>query len=83
MKWFLLLLWDPVKALDLETEGRIAYAKIGGLFSFLALYALAWYEALSGSGALPWVKWTILWASIFGLLGLRAWFAYKSKDTSG
>lgn len=80
MKWLLFLLWDPVKALDLETNGKVAYGKVGGLFSFLALYALAWYEALRGEGSLSWTKWTILWASIFGLLGLRAWFAYRMKE---
>lgn len=79
MKWIILLLWNPVEALDLiGPNGKVAYAKVGGLFSFLALYALAWYEVLHrADGSLDWVKWTILWASIFGILGLRTWFSSK------
>jgi hypothetical protein len=79
MKFLWLLFWDPAKALDLYgPNGKIAHSKVLGLFAFLTLYPLAWYEvAHRSNGALDWVKWSILFAAPFGLIGLRTWFASK------
>lgn len=79
MKFLFLLFWDPVVALDMrDPSGKTAYSKVMGLFAFLSLYSLAWYEALhQAEGALDWVKWSILFAAPFGVIGLRTWFTSK------
>lgn len=79
MNWYFQILLDPVRALDLaDPEGKPSHSKVVGLFAFLALYALAWYEVLhTPRGSLDWVKWSLLFAAPFGVIGLRTWFTVK------
>lgn len=71
MRWLLLLLWDPVEALDLAgPDGKVDHGKIIGFWTFgtilavLVLYVFGWGELLPLghtialiSTAYGWVGW--------------------------
>lgn len=78
MKWFFLLLWDPVTALDLHAcDGKIDHGKIIGFTCFLLMYGLIPY------GLLPSVGHTIaLLSAGFGWAGWRAFLAAKTVMSS-
>jgi hypothetical protein len=54
MKWLLLLLWDPVQALDLaDATGGIDHGKIIGLFTFLTVFSALLLYVLNRGNLLP------------------------------
>ena len=76
------LFWNPVWALDMmdPTTRRPAYSKVLGLFAFMALFFLAMVEIfLPDTRPLSAVKWSLIFAAPFGVLGLRTWFANKKE----
>ena len=79
MKWILLLLWDPIEALDLKDRrnGAVDHGKVVGLFGFLSFYLLIFL------GKLPSVWHTIaLLSAVFGWAGWRAFLSSRHTPST-
>lgn len=69
MRWLLLLLYDPATALDLwdmSRKDKLDHSKVVGIFAFMSLYAVGWYQLLVLERPMTTAEWIILGTLSFG-----------------
>lgn len=78
MKWFLLILWDPLRALDLrDRDGNPDHSKVAGFFGFLAIYLTIFLDKLPPLGHT-----VALLSVIFGWVGWRTFLKSRTVTAS-
>lgn len=83
MKWLLLLLWNPVAALDLNAKGGgVDHGKIVGFFSFVILLSVVLIYVLGKGELIPLGHTIALISASFGWAGWRAFLASKAATAT-
>jgi len=78
VRWIILLLWDPIEALDLaDKQGRPDHGKVIGLVGFVALYLLILLRREVTLG-----QFIVLGSIIFGWASWRTFLASKAATAT-
>lgn len=79
MKWLLLLLWDPVEALDLKgPDGRPDHSKIIGFWTFGTILAVLGLWVIGMGELLPLGHTIALISTAYGWIGWRTFLKSKT-----
>jgi hypothetical protein len=82
MKWLLLLLWNPVEALDLrDKSGAVDHGKIVGFFSFMTILCVLFLYVIDKGRLLPLGHTIALISTAYGWAGWRAFLASKAATS--
>lgn len=79
MKWLLLLLWDPVEALDLKgPAGKVDHGKIVGFWTFGTILAVLLLYVVGWGHLLPLGHTIALISTAYGWIGWRTFLKSKT-----
>jgi hypothetical protein len=79
MKWFLLLIWDPVAALDLVgDDGKLDHGKIIGFWTFTSILAVLVLYVVGVGQLLPLGHTIALISTAYGWAGWRTFLKARS-----